>query len=475
MKTRFLILLFTLISLSGTGQTTQLWGMTSSGGAYGGGTIFHINLDGTGFTTVYSFDTAQSGTGYYPSGDLFQASNGKLYGLTINGGIYSSGVLFSFDTTGNIYTDVYDLSSSICETNSLIQVGNGLLYGMCDVSPEPFGSGYIFSFDINSNAFTDIHDFDGLGLFGQYPSGALVYANNGLYYGTTNEGGEDSVGVSVGVLFSLDTTTNTYTDLLNFDAQAPSYGWYPRSLIQASDGNLYGTCDIGPSWNILALYNFNISTNTCTVLNASNDMTGPVGHPIQAGNGMIYGMTYGGGFYLAGGIYSYNMSNNNLDEMFDFIISNGANPGGSLIYANNGNLYGMTENGGADSAGVLFSYNIASNTYTDLLDFNGTNGKNPLGSLIILRDTVSNGIAQINKINKISIYPNPATNIISIKNSGFINYDLRISDVLGREVYQKIINNSTQSTIDISNLNNGVYIYQLIGEKETVIGKFVKE
>jgi uncharacterized repeat protein (TIGR03803 family) len=446
--------------------------MTSSGGAHGGGTIFHINLDGTGFTSVYSFDTAQTGTGYYPSGDLLQASNGKLYGLTINGGLNSSGVLFSFDTTGNIYTDVCDLTSSICETNSLIQVGNGLLYGMCDVAPKPFGSGYIFSFDIISNIFTDLYDFDGQGLYGQYPSGALVYANNGLYYGTANEGGEDTVGVSVGVLFSFDTTTNTYTDLLNFDAQAPAYGWYPRSLIQASDGNLYGTCDIGASWNTLALYN----SNTCTLLNASNDMTGPVGHPIQAGNGIIYGMTYGGGFYLVGGIYSYDPSNNNLNEMFDFIISNGANPGGSLIYANNGNLYGMTENGGADSAGVLFSYNIATNTYTDLLDFNGMNGKNPLGSLIILKDTVSNGIAQINNNkNQISINPNPATTIINIKNSGFTNYDLRIKDVLGREVYQQKIYNSTQSTIDISSLNNGVYIYQLNVEEETIRGKFVKE
>jgi sugar lactone lactonase YvrE len=78
--------------------------------------------------------------------------------------------------------------------------------------------------------------------------------------------------------------------------------------------------------------------------------------------------------------------------------------------------------------------------------------------------------------NKISIYPNPASSTLTIHQSTpSSNQQLLITDVLGREVYHQPINNSTQSTIDISTLSNGVYLYQLKNDKETMQGKFVVE
>jgi YVTN family beta-propeller protein len=77
--------------------------------------------------------------------------------------------------------------------------------------------------------------------------------------------------------------------------------------------------------------------------------------------------------------------------------------------------------------------------------------------------------------NAISVYPNPATNSLTLNSQlSILNSQLLITDVFGRTVCHQSITNS-QTTIDISQLSNGVYFYQVIGGKETVRGKFVKK
>ena len=88
----------------------------------------------------------------------------------------------------------------------------------------------------------------------------------------------------------------------------------------------------------------------------------------------------------------------------------------------------------------------------------------------------SSGINQIQASNIISIYPNPATNMLTLKSQlPIFNSQFIITDVLGNEVYHQPINNSSQSSIDISQLNNGIYFYQIKNDKETMRGKFVVE
>ena len=89
---------------------------------------------------------------------------------------------------------------------------------------------------------------------------------------------------------------------------------------------------------------------------------------------------------------------------------------------------------------------------------------------IILTSTHTNVITNV-----ISVYPNPATNTLTILQSTHIaNQQLIITNILGEEIYHQPITN-TQSTIDISNWSDGVYIYQLNDSNETVRGKFVKQ
>ncbi len=98
-------------------------------------------------------------------------------------------------------------------------------------------------------------------------------------------------------------------------------------------------------------------------------------------NGLFYGMTSGGGADNTGIIYSYNPASSKYQKLYNFSgHANGIVPFGSLIEYS-GKLYGMTTSGGV-AWGVIFSYDIDSNVYSILHEFNQTEGKYPYGSLV---------------------------------------------------------------------------------------------
>jgi len=195
-------------------------------------------------------------------------------------------------------------------------------------------------------------------------------------------------------------------------------------------------------------------------------------------------MTNIGGLHDFGIIYSYDFSDSTFSDLYDFDHLYGTNPVRELMQASNGLLYGTTDQGGSIGAGVFFSYNYSTSTYTVLYNFdNGVNGGSPICDIVELPDNLTTGINPISNKESISIYPNPASSTISIRNyvpnlSGR-NGEIRITDVLGNEIYHQAINKPSQSTIDISQWSNGVYFYQLTiptqSGTETYRGKFVKE
>jgi uncharacterized repeat protein (TIGR03803 family) len=96
-----------------------LYGTTYSGGAGSNGTIFRVNLDGTGFATLYAFspttyDPSQgadtNADGANPSGGLLLAA-GTLYGATQNGGAGGAGTVFAINTGGTGFANLYSFSA----------------------------------------------------------------------------------------------------------------------------------------------------------------------------------------------------------------------------------------------------------------------------------------------------------------------------------------------------------------------------
>ena len=78
------------------------------------------------------------------------------------------------------------------------------------------------------------------------------------------------------------------------------------------------------------------------------------------------------------------------------MLRDGAYPGYlKLLQASNGKLYGMTREGGSNGAGTIFSYDPATSAYTQLKDFDDTNGANPYGSLVQASDGKLYGMTSV--------------------------------------------------------------------------------
>src|ERR1035437_3793636 len=289
-KTIFFLILITnsVFNLNCFSQTPELWGMTTDGGYYPGN-IFKITGDSTGFINAYYFD---SSGGINPIGNLIQATNGLLYGVAQKGGSLQKGVIYSFDPTTNTYNDV----------------GN----------------------------------FDGI--TGQYPSTSLFQAGNGLIYGKCQVPGNYSIGYSKGKIFSFDPVTHAINYLATFDG---INSLYPGgSLFQASDGMLYGMTVFKGIWDYGTLFRYDISLDTLIILENFDSLTtgaNPWGTLMQASNGLLYGMTKNGGSHNWGNIFSFDLSNDSLSVLYEFTGLHGLNPDGTLIEASNGLFYGVLQ------------------------------------------------------------------------------------------------------------------------------------
>ena len=404
------ILTFNLATFNSTAQTHKLWGMTSHGGQYGTGVIFETDSSGNNETVQKSFFLYKGDNPQYSN--LIQASDGNLYGITSNGGANYEGVLFQYNPSTNSYADLFDFNQTNGSnpTGSLIQASDGNLYGMTSAGGAN-GDGVLFQYNLSTNTYTKMLDFAGT-TNGSTPYGSLMQASDKNLYGMTYGGGANGYGV----LFQYNLSTNTYTKELDF--AGATNGSYPYgSLIQANNGNLYGMTYQGGANGLGVLFQYNASTNAYTkeldfagTTNGSN----PYGSLMQASDGNLYGMTYGGGANNDGVLFQYNPSTNTYTKELDFDgTTNGRNPYGSLMQASDGNLYGMTYGGGANNQGVLFQYNPSTNTYTKELDFAGaTNGSFPYGSLVQASDGNLYGMTYEGGANGLGVLfqYNPSTN-----------------------------------------------------------------
>ncbi|NOR87040.1 MAG: hypothetical protein GQ527_05475, partial [Bacteroidales bacterium] len=358
----------------------NLWGMTSIGGANEVGAIYTTDINGNNYTIQESFSVDD---GRFPfHSKLCEASNGKLYGVTVGGGLLDEGILFEFDPASDTYTEIIEFDAAITGSypyGFLMLATNGKMYGMTSEGGTS-DMGVLYEFDPISSAYTKRIDFDGLSN-GSYPYGSLFQADNGNVYGMTSEGGTSDLGV----LFEFNIGTAALTKKIDFDGVAK--GSLPLgSLFQANNGLLYGMTKEGGTLDMGVLFEFDPASDTYT---KKIDFTGllngsyPEGDLMQASNNMIYGMSEDGGVNDLGILFSYDLGTGLISKIIDFDgAANGSHPMGSLIQAINGLFYGLTGDGGTDNFGTLFEFNPIGNIYTKKIDFDGFDaGYYPLSTL----------------------------------------------------------------------------------------------
>ena len=306
------------------GKDSAYYGTTSSGGAFGTGTIFKICGGAT--TVLHSFNKPTEGGA--PKGSLIQATDGNFYGMTQEGGSKAYGTIFKITPAGT-FTVLHNFDSPTEGNNvqgSLVQGTDGLLYGMTN-SGGPNGTGTIFKIS-TTGTFTVLHAFV-FATEGGNPEGNLIQATDGNFYGIASNGGKIFKMTSAGVVTVLRAL------LSSTDGSSPV-----GSLVQGTDGKLYGTASFGGSYGYGTIFNITTTGTFKTLkhINGTTDGKTPKGNLIQAADGNFYGMTSLGGTYGDGTLFRITPAGAyTVLKHFDMDVD-GGNPYGSLIIAPINNL-----------------------------------------------------------------------------------------------------------------------------------------
>ncbi|HUJ72337.1 MAG TPA: choice-of-anchor tandem repeat GloVer-containing protein, partial [Verrucomicrobiae bacterium] len=232
-----------------------------------------------------------------------------------------------------------------------------------------------------TNKPTQLFSFSG-GVDGGMPQAGLIQAIDGNFYGTTSQGGTSNTGT----LFKI-TSAGTLTTLYSFTAGAD--GATPEAeLVQGSDGFFYGTALLGGSNNNGTV--FQISSNG--VFTALHDFSGvdgamPLSTLVEGSDGNFYGTTSHGGASNTGTVFTIT-SAGTLTTLYSFTGAgvDGAIPKSGLVQGTNGLFYGTTYLGGTNNDGTVFE--ISSNgVITTLYQFDRrVDGKNPQAALVLASD-----------------------------------------------------------------------------------------
>ena len=365
---------------------TTLVGNTSvnaSGVTDGTGTIFRINTDGKGFTTLYYFPT--NCNAFFPVSDLALSSN-ILYGTTLFGDTVW-GTVFRINTDGTDFTvlhgfyDSNNMADGMKPAAGLVLCSNTLYGTTCEGglwNDFPESSGTIFKVNTDGTGFANLYRFSALSFNeetnsdGAYPRASLVLSGNTLY-GTAPAGGSGSGGneggAGCGVIFKINTDGTGFNVLHSFSsASYPNFvnsdGANPRGRLVLSGNILYGTAIIGGSYGNGTIFKINTDGTGFTNLFNFNGNNGvnPVGDLVLSGN-ILYGMTFAGGAGV-GMVFAINTDGAGFTNLYSFPwdglgdAPNGAYPYAGLVLSGN-TLYGTASAGGTEDAGTVFALTLS--------------------------------------------------------------------------------------------------------------------
>ena len=371
-----------------------LYGTTAQGGAYGGGTVFAVNTNGTGFEDLFSFAFTN---GANPVAGMVLSGN-TLYGTTSKGGAYGAGTLFAINTDGSGFTNLYNFNytNGANPQADLFLLGN-TLYGTTANGGGSNGLGTVFAINTDGTCFTNIFVFNGPN--GANPLGGVTLISN-LLCGTTSNGGSNNFGTA----FLLATNGTYFTNVYNFNSISSS-ACHPNSGLavyyssSASAYLLYGTTASG-SQGLGVAYRLILNSPSLTIssptpyniLFSFDASTGPsVGGTILApGTETDYGTTEGNGI-MGGVIFEVGGAGNSeplhftVSQSYAMTNSDGAAPLAGLVLSGN-TLYGTASQNGVNSAGSVFSINTDGSSFANLQSL--TRRGYPLGSLTISGNTL---------------------------------------------------------------------------------------
>ena len=173
----------------------KLYGTTQNGGRASGtgfGVLFEYNITTSTFLKLQTFNNSTSGPGYYPSGGLVESNAGKFLICMRTGGPNAyAGVITEYTiSTNNVVEKSYfnRFKNGAAPQGKVIKATNGKYYGLTNVGGSG-DAGVIFEFDNTLDTILNVKDFSA-SYEGNSPTNSLIHASNGKLYGVTSKGGK---------------------------------------------------------------------------------------------------------------------------------------------------------------------------------------------------------------------------------------------------------------------------------------------
>jgi uncharacterized repeat protein (TIGR03803 family) len=337
----------------------ELYGTTSDGGAYNQGTVFSTRRDGIYHAILWHFQRADL-NGNMPLAALMQASDGRLYGTTSTGGQHHLGTVFSVNPDGSDFqvlrhTTTSPNSNGIHPKAPMIEGTDGRLYGTTvgvRSSGRYFG-GSIYCMNKDGTGYSVLRLFAGAPADGESPESALVPFEDGRLFGTTRTGGA----YTNGTIFALSSDGSGYAQLRSFNG---TNGAEPNGLTKGSDGILYGTTRGGGNVGLGTVFRIHTNATGHTILRhfgtGSTDAQHPNTSLLEGSDGVLYGTAAQIGNNVAGAIFRITKDGNDYRVLRRFGNSqdDGNEPVGTLVEGGDGVLYGATAWGGANGLGTVY-------------------------------------------------------------------------------------------------------------------------
>ena len=378
------------------GADGTLYGVSAVGGVSGppgNGTVFKVQPDGSGFDILYSFTNGVDGAG--PMAGLV-VSGTTLYGTAQSGGSGGHGTVFKLNTDGSGFTTIYSFTAYSPGTNSdgatpvasLVLAGN-TLYGTASAGGSANSFGTIFKVNTDGTGFTNLHTF---GLTSvqdpSFPLAGMVLSGSTLY-GTTSSGGGSGAN---GTVFKIDTNGTGFAIMHTFSALASSTntdGAHPKARLVLSGNVLFGTASSGGFSGKGTVFSLSTVDSSFTNLyNFTNGVDGstPIAELAVSG-GTLYGTASAGGtnFPGYGTVFKLNTDGSGFTNIYEFAQGNGGTTPSAGLLLSGSTLYGTTPNTNGFVGGTVFKLNTDGSGFT-VLD-NGREGSQPQGGLVLSGDS----------------------------------------------------------------------------------------
>ncbi len=288
----------------------------------------------------------------------------KFIGTTQFGGASGAGCIYTADTDGNVEEiHSFDRKGRSPIANSFTMMSNGNLLGIT-YSGGDRDHGTLYEFDLNNIEI--IHRADLTNQLGQHPYGNMLKASDGFYYGFGVYGG----------IFRYNEIDSSTIKLTNATLGT---GIRPVGTpVEVEPGVLLGLTNVGGANLKGTIFKYEIASNTATTLISLDDSTGYLARNelTIATSGLVYGLTSSGASNGKGAVLKYDYNTNQLTRLHSLEASTYFGP---LVEADNGNLLGFTETGGAASWGTIFEISAATDSVKTIFEFNNSisTGRNP--------------------------------------------------------------------------------------------------